>query len=155
MRFRLKPALVAATCFALVATPAALGFEGADYSGGVRGQPTSIFDFDVDRTASGHSVVSRMVMGRIAYTCDSAPAGSSGGYTSNEKFRIRNGKWSGKQNITESGFDPVLTVTGKVLGDGEAKGTVRLRGTLDPSNPDAKCDTGTVHWKASRTAQPG
>jgi hypothetical protein len=140
---------------ALAFSGSALAFAVTDYQGNVKGEPLSSLGFNVDHNANGKRVATGFVMGNLDYTCDTAPAGSSGGYTSHRRFRVRHAKFSLKQNITEGGFDPVLTMTGRLLGGGKAKGTLRLKGKLDPGHPSARCDTGTVHWKAERTAQPG
>ncbi len=133
----------------------AAAFALTDFSGTVNGQPDSLFAFDVGHNANGKRVVSGTIVARVDYTCDNAPNGSTGGYTSVKRFRVKHGKWSGKQNITESGLDPVLTVKGKFVDNLKARGTLRLKGVLDSGRPGAKCDTGTVHWKATRNAQPG
>ena len=132
-----------------------MAFAETDYSGTVKDQPLSLIGFDVGHNANGKRVVTDTIVAHVDYTCDGAPSGSSGGYTSEKRFRIKAGKWTGKQHITESGLDPVLTITGHLVDGTKARGTLRLKGSLDTSVPDAKCDTGTVHWKATRNAQPG
>jgi hypothetical protein len=153
-RIGFKRALIAGSLLSLVAAGAAFAFLATDFEGQVNGQPSSTFGFDVGRNAHGKRVATDFTIGSVAYTCDTAPDGSSGGYFSTRKLRIKHRKFSGEQNITEGGFDPVLTLTGKLDGP-SAKGTLRLKGTLDTGQPDARCDTGTVQWKAERTAQPG
>jgi hypothetical protein len=150
-----KRLVVLTTGLVLALAAGAVAFVQTDFAGGVKGQPSSILGFDVDHNANGKRIVTGLILARIDYTCDNSSGGSSGGYSSTKRFRVIGPKWTGKQHITESGLDPLLHVSGKLVGGGKARGIVRLRGNLDPDHPDAQCDTGTVGWKATRTAQPG
>ena len=138
--------------FALAATSWA--FEATDYNGKVKAEDSSILGFDIKHNAHGHRVETSLIVARVNYSCDSAPSGATSGYTVFKKFPIKGGRWSGHQDVTESGLDPTVTITGELKGNGVAKGTIRLKGALDDASPAATCDTGTVKWTATKGPGP-
>lgn len=136
---------------AVAASASAIGV--GEWNGDINGDPRpgSGIAFNVKKANSARKVTDVVANG-LEYTCDDESADETSGLELEKSFPVdENGEFGGKSSAVLLGFDPPAKVTGRLKPGGEASGTIRVHGVLDPkTHPGLKCDTGTLHWKAER-----
>jgi hypothetical protein len=136
---------------AMVLATGALAFALGDYSGEIKGDPSSGLTWDVKNTQGGRKVRSIILTG-VNFTCEKGSPGETAGVVLDEKFRVgEDGNWGGNSNAVISGFDPPARITGRLKPGGKASGTFRMKGELDPKGqPGVDCKTGLQEWRAEK-----
>lgn len=138
---------------ALVAS-AAFGFAANfDYTGNVKGQPTTSVGFSVKRSDAGHRKVVGFTIAQIPYTCSDAPSGSTAGWRFVPKMRVKRDRtFEGRGDWVGLPLDPIGTVSGKLRRGGVAVGDFKIRGEL--AGAGTHCRTGLLEWRATKVQPP-
>jgi hypothetical protein len=145
--FALATALAIAAIVPLVASAIAQN----EWSGHVKGDPDSFVTFDVRKNDEGVRRVRDVILGGIDFTCEDDSDGQTTAVTVEGKFRVRDGRFGGERDAIVQGIDPRAFFAGKFLPGKRAKGTLRLRGELDPQgHPGLRCRTGLQEWRAEK-----
>jgi hypothetical protein len=133
---------------------AAFGFAANfDYTGHVKGQPTTSVGFSVKRSDAGHRKVVGFTIAQIPYTCSDAPSGSTTGWRFVPKMRVqRDRTFEGRGDWVGLPLDPVGTVSGKLRRGGVAVGDFKIRGEL--AGAGTHCRTGLLEWRATKVQPP-
>jgi hypothetical protein len=148
-----KIALVAGVVALVVVPSTALSFFARSWNGNIKGEPTiSFVGYDIHKTATGKRKVDNFIVDRLQFSCANGSSGRTSAWETDERFRVDHGQFSGRVQVTQAELDPVMKLTGELLGGGLAKGTVRLFGNINPDHPNnAQCDTGRLKWRASKS----
>jgi hypothetical protein len=158
MSRRLAGAVAVLAVAGLMAAAAQALTTQGDYNGAVTGDPFpgSHINFDIKRTASGTRRVVDFVASKLDYECDGGSPGETTAVSMNRVFRIRRDRtFGGHADAVILGFDPPARLTGKLRRHHRVRGTLRIRGELDPEGqPGVDCDTGRLEWRARKGPLP-
>jgi hypothetical protein len=146
---RLVTATALAFAIAGLSASAAFGFSANfDYTGNVRGNPTTSVGFSVKHPAGGHKQVVGFTIAQVPYSCSDAPSGTTTGWRFHERMRVQSDRtFAGSGDWIGQPLDPVGSVSGKLRRAGVAVGDFRIRGEL--GGPGTHCRTGLLDWRAT------